>query len=292
MTGTSFGALVEDAVQILIRTGTVIAPREDAEALAAHVFGPDAVGRPSDGELDGRLAAEYRTLVDRRADGVPLGHLTGVAALGGIEVTVGPGVFVPRAQSEAVLSTGLRAIADLTGPLVVDLCTGSGAVALAIAHHRPDATVHAVECDPVALDFARRNSADRTALGDTAIVLHQADVTRPGMLSGLSGRADLVLANPPFMPDDAEVPAEFGVHQPRQAVFGGPDGLHVIRHVADAAARLLGPGGRLVVEHGHLHAETVPVLLRADDRFEEVSGHLDQYGWPLYSMATRRRAHG
>lgn len=87
------------------------------------------------------------------------------------------------------------------------------------------------------------------------------------------------------MPDDAEVPAEFGVYQPRLAVFGGPDGLHVIRHVVEAAARLLRPGGTLVVEHGHLHAAAVAGLCLADPRFTEVSSHLDQYGWPLYAAA-------
>lgn len=285
--GTTIGTLIEDAVRTLADTGTVIGPRPDAEALAAHLFGAgparsDLDGTPGEGE-----AARYQELVARRAAGVPLGHLTGVAELAGVEVAVGPGVFVPRAQSESMLAEGMGAIEGVDRPLVVDLCTGSGAIALALAHHRPRAAVHAVDCDPVALEFARSNRARRAALGDTPIELHRADVFAPGLLAELDGTVDLVVTNPPFMPDGAEVPAEFGVYQPRRAVFGGPDGLHVIRQVVEVAARVLRPGGTLVVEHGHLHASAVSQLLGADPRYTGVAGHQDQYGWPLYAVARR-----
>ncbi|GAB2724664.1 N5-glutamine methyltransferase family protein [Kitasatospora kifunensis] len=287
MHGTTLRELIEDAVDTLVRTGAVIAPRQDAEALVATAFGAQPADLPLDQAPEASPAEEFDRLVGRRAEGVPLGHLTGSVLLGGVELTVGPGVFVPREQSEAVLARGLGALEQVALPLVVDLCAGSAAFALALAHQRLDATVHAVECDPVALDFARRNSERQVALGEPAIVLHQADVADPDLLADLAGRVDLVLANPPFMPEEAEVPAEFGVHQPRQAVFAGPDGLRVIRQTIEAAARLLAPGATLVLEHGHLHAETVPALLRADNRFEQVSGHLDQYGWPLFAVATR-----
>ncbi len=283
-------AHVEDAVHALGRSGAVMAPRAEAEALAAHVFGAPVDSLPPGTEPGDESATRFQALVARRGEGVPLGYLTGRAALSGIEVEVGPGVFVPMIVSEATLASGLKAIADNPAPTVVDLCTGSGAFALAVAHHTPGARVHAVELDQAALDYARRNSARRTALGDTPIVLHQADVTRPLTLAELDGTVDLVLSSPPYTPDEAPVPAEFGVHQPRDAVFGGPDGLRVTRHVVETAARLLRPGGTLVIEHGPFHAESVPGLLRADERFEDVSDHPDAYvGHPLYAQATRSR---
>jgi release factor glutamine methyltransferase len=281
---------VEDAVQILLRTGAVLAAQAEAEALAAHAFGAPADTLPPDGEPDDASAARFRELVARRSEGVPLGYLTGRAAFSGIDVEVGPGVFVPMIVSEATLAAGLTAVADIDAPLVVDLCAGSAAFALALAHRTPNATVHAVELDPDALDYARRNSARRTALGDPPVVLHQADVAQPTTLAALDGTVDLVLSSPPYIPDETGVPAEFGVHQPRQAVFSGPDGLSVTRHVVAAAARLLRPGGTLVLEHGPLHAATVPALLRADGRFDEVSAHCDAYvGHPLYARAVRGR---
>ncbi|MGH3378538.1 MAG: N5-glutamine methyltransferase family protein [Actinoallomurus sp.] len=282
------GALIEDAIQDLVDTGAVINPRKDAETLAAHLLGAEEAARLTDQELDDQRAKEYRALVDQRVAGVPLGHLTGFAVLGDVEVAVGPGVFVPRVQTETTLAAGLGAVEDVADPLVVDFCTGSGAVALAAAHHRPDATVHAVDFDPVALGFARQNSARRAELGDTPIVVHDADVTDPAVLAELDGKVDLVLALPPFMPDESEVPIEFSEHQPRAAVFSGADGLDVIRAIVTATARLLRPGGTFVVEHGHVHVETVPELLRQDGRFENVTAHVDQYEWPLYTVATRR----
>ncbi|GAA2113105.1 HemK/PrmC family methyltransferase [Actinomadura alba] len=285
--GTTLGVLIEDAIQVFVGTHLVIAPRKDAEALAVHLLGTEAASHTED-EAGDRLAEKYRELVARRAAGEPLGHITGVAGLRGVEVTVGPGVFVPRVQTEALLAAALAAIEDVAAPLVVDLCTGSGAVALAMAHERPDATVHAVDFDPVALEYACRNVAGRAALGDTPVVLHNADVTAENLLAELDGKVDLLLALPPFMPDGAEVPEEYSVHHPRQSVFSGPDGLEVTRHIADAAARLLRPGGTLAIEHGHLHGETVPELLRETGCYTDVTDHRDQFDYPLYALAVRR----
>lgn len=282
----TLGALVEQA-EHTFRLAGVMAPRVDAEQVAAHVLGVEPQDLPWDSELDEQVSARFAHLVDRRAERIPLGHLTGRAVLGGVEVEVGPGVFVPRLHSELVLASGLQSIRGTVNPVVVDLCTGSGTIALAIAHARPDATVHAVDFDPLALEFARRNSTRRAELGDTAIVLHDADVTCPGLLTQLEGVVDLVLANPPFVPDETELLPEYGVHHPRQAIFSGSDGLHVIRHVVGAAAGLLRPHGGLVIEHGHLHGTTVPGLLRADARFQGVSSHLDHERRPLYCTATR-----
>ncbi|MGW2254860.1 N5-glutamine methyltransferase family protein [Kitasatospora sp. NPDC001660] len=284
---TMLGDLLDEAVLILQGTAQSAA-RQEAEELAARVLGVDVAGLDPQRALDARAVRRLRDLVGRRADGVPLGHLTGRAVFGGLDLLVGPGVFVPRVHSELVLAAGLAAVAETETPTVVDLCAGSGAIGLALAHVRPDARVHAVEFDPVAADFARRNAARRAALGDTGVTVHEGAADRAGALTGLAAGTDLVLANPPFMPDAADVPDEFGRYQPRQAVFGGADGLRVVRQVVEAAAGLLRPGGTLVVEHGHLHGATVPALLRESGRFTDVSCRPDHDGWPLYSSAVAR----
>ncbi|MFJ2805916.1 N5-glutamine methyltransferase family protein [Kitasatospora sp. NPDC087271] len=277
------GDLLDEAV-LMLRSADA---RQDAEELAARVLGVESTGLDPRRDVDGRSVRRLRDLVGRRADGVPLGHLIGRTVFAGLELLVGPGVFVPRVHSELVLAAGLESLGDAAGPTVVDLCAGSGAIGLALAHARPDARVHAVDFDPVAADFARRNAARRAALGDTEVSVHEGVAGRAGALTGLAGEADLVLANPPFMPDAADVPDEFGRYQPRQAVFGGADGLRVVRQVVEAAAGLLRPGGTLVVEHGHLHGATVPALLRESGCFAEVSCRPDHEGWPLYSTAVR-----
>lgn len=287
---TMLGDLLDEAVLILEKGTVGTDARREAEELAARVLGVEPGGLDPRRELDGRSVRRLRDLVGRRAGGVPLGHLTGRAVFGGLELLVGPGVFVPRVHSELVLAAGLEAVAGTQAPTVVDLCAGSGAIGLALAHARPDARVHAVEFDPVAADFARRNAARRAALGDTGVTVHEGPADRAGALTGLAAGADLVLANPPFMPDTADVPDEFGRYQPRQAVFGGADGLRVVRQVVEAAAGMLRPGGALVVEHGHLHGATVPALLRESGRFAEVTCRPDQDGWPLYSSAVRTEA--
>ncbi|MBV6701534.1 peptide chain release factor N(5)-glutamine methyltransferase [Kitasatospora aureofaciens] len=286
MRSTTLGDLLDEAVPILRATAQAEARRE-VEELAARVLGVEPAELDRERVLDGRAVRRLRDLVGRRADGVPLGHLTGRAVFAGLELVVGPGVFVPRVHSELVLAAGRETVAGIAGPTVVDLCAGSGAIGLALAAGRPDAQVHAVEFDPVAVDFARRNAARRAALGDTAVTVHEGEATRAGALTGLDRRVDLVLANPPFMPDAAEVSDEFGRYQPRQAVFGGADGLRVVRQVVEAAAGLLRAGGVLVVEHGHLHGASVPALLRESGCFADVSCRPDHDGWPLYSAAVR-----
>ena len=137
----------------------------------------------------------------------------------------------------------------------MDLCTGSGALALGVAAARPDATVHAVEADPAALAWARRNVATHVDAGGTPVALHAADVRWPDLLPELEARVDLVLCNPPYVPDGTPVPPEVAEWDPPGAVFGGPDGLEIIRAVVTAAAALLRPGGALGIEHDDTHGE-------------------------------------
>ncbi|MFG2193653.1 peptide chain release factor N(5)-glutamine methyltransferase [Streptomyces sp. NPDC048639] len=279
--------LLREAERVLTASG-VWGPREDAAALAAHVLGLTEEALKPEYPVPAAAAERLRTLVGRRASRIPLGHLTGRARLGGIEVTVTEDVFVPRFPTELLLRWGLSAVEGAKDPVVVDLCTGSGAVALAVAHARPDATVHAVELDAAALECARRNAAERAAAGDRPVAVHQGDVTDPVLLADLDGTADLVLANPPYVPVGTELLPEWGEHHPRQAVFAGDDGLDVIRRVIACAARLLRPGGGLAIEHGDAQIDVVPGLLAATGAFAEAEGHRDQENRPRYTTTLRK----
>jgi release factor glutamine methyltransferase len=278
---------VLEAQRILTEAG-VASPRVDAELLAAHVLGVQR-GRLSMVPLvDPPVVDALRELVSRRAARVPLQHLTGTAALGAIEVAVGPGVFIPRPETELLLAWGLAALEDVQRPLVVDLCTGSGALALAVAHARPDAQVHAVELQPAALSWARHNADARAAAGDTPVVLYAGDVAEPGVLGALDGMADLVLCNPPYVPCSAAVPPEVALHDPPAAVFAGDDGLAVIPDVVRTGTRLLREGGSIAIEHDDSHAEAVPALLAARRVLTDVADHVDLNGRPRFATARRR----
>lgn len=282
----TIGQLIDSAVGPIAESMSPT-PHRDAAELYALACGIDAADIDRDGDPDEKTVDEFHRLVDARTSGVPMAYLSGVAPFAGLDLRVGPGVFVPRRDFSDVLEPVLAHLTPTPSPLVVDLCAGAGAHALAIAHCRPDAEVHAVEIDEKAYGFAELNAAERTARGDTAIHLHRGDATRPDLLTGLNGRVHAVVTNPPFVPEAAQLPPEFAVHQPRVAVFAGEDGLDVIRGVITTAARLLRSGGLLVLEHGHLHGETVPALFATDERFSSVTLHQDRFGYPLYSTATR-----
>jgi release factor glutamine methyltransferase len=209
--------------------------------------------------------------------------------MGPIEVAVGPGVFIPRPETEVMLAWGLAVLEGVKQPLVVDLCTGSGALALAVAHARPDAQVHAVERDPVALSWARRNADARAAAGDTPVTLYAGDIADPGLLTTLDGLAHLVLCNPPYVPLSASLPPEVAFHDPPAAVFAGVDGLAVIPHVVRTGTRLLREGGSIAIEHDESHAQAVPALLAARRVLTDVDDHPDLTGRPRFATARRAR---
>jgi release factor glutamine methyltransferase len=257
----------------------VESPRVDAELIAAAVLG---VGR-------GRLALiesmredesdRFADLVGRRARRIPLQHLLGTAAFRHLDLAVGEGVFIPRPETELLAGWGVSQVKD--GDVVVDLCSGSGAVALAVADEARPGRVLAVERSPSALAYLRRN-----ARGSVEVVA--GDVTDPDLLRELDGRVDVVLCNPPYVPAGTPVPEEVSGHDPAEAVFGGDDGLAVIRPVIALAARLLRPGGVAGVEHDDTHTAAVPELFRADGRFDDVRDHDDLAGRPRYATARRR----
>ncbi len=277
------------AVKELSAAG-VVSPRVDAELLAAHVLD---VGRGRLLLIDAIGAGDRRRfedLVTRRAARIPLQHLLGSAAFRHLELAVGPGAFVPRPETELLAGWGIGAAAAAgPAPVVVDLCSGTGAIALAMADELPGARVTAVERSDAALVWLRRNAAARTAAGDPAIDVVQGDVTDPGLLRSLDGTVDVVLCNPPYVPDSTPVPEEVLAHDPPEAVFGGPDGLAVIGPVVALAARLLRPGGVVGIEHDDVHATAVPQLLRADGRFVDVTDHDDLSGRPRFATARRIR---
>ncbi|MCM6777872.1 peptide chain release factor N(5)-glutamine methyltransferase [Nocardia sp. CDC159] len=289
MTRLPLRPAIAEAAETLAAAG-VHSPRVDAEFLAAHVLG---VQRP-------RLAlvpmvtpeqlAQYRALVARRAQRVPLQHLTGTAAMGEIDLAVGPGVFVPRPETELLFAWALARLAALGHehpPVVVDLCTGSGALALAIAHARPDAQVHAVELDSTALGWARRNVDARAADGDTPITLHAGDVTDPHILSDLDGRVDVIVSNPPYVPIDAVLDPEVAQHDPHLALFGGADGLDIVRPMIGTIARLLRADGVAAVEHDDSNGSQVAALFAAHDGFADIVDHPDLAGKPRFVAARR-----
>ncbi|WP_026065645.1 peptide chain release factor N(5)-glutamine methyltransferase [Actinoalloteichus spitiensis] len=278
---------VAEAERILREAG-VASPRADAELLAAHVVGVERTKLTMVPLVTVAVVEELHRLVRERSKGIPLQHITGWAAMGAITVSVGPGVFVPRPETELLLAWGLAHLRRTRQPTVVDLCTGSGVLALAFANARPDATVHAVERDPSALAWARRNANALVGAGDRPVDLRFGDVGDPELLSELDGTVDLVVCNPPYVPEGTPVPVEVAEHDPHAAVFGGLDGLETIRQVVHCAVRLLRPGGALALEHDDTHGEAVPELLRARQVLTEVADHPDLAGRPRFATALRR----
>lgn len=257
---TTAGAAVRWAAARLAAAG-VPSPRTDAELLLAHALGTDRgeLRRLAilDTALPGDAPAAFAAVVDRRERREPLQHLVGTAPFRHLELAVGPGVFVPRPETEQVAQVAVdeaRRLAAARGgaPVVVDLCTGSAAIALAVATEVPSARVHAVELDAAAHGWAERNVAAVARATGAAVRLVRGDARTA--LRELDGQVDVVVSNPPYVPPDA-VPRdpEVAGHDPAVALYGlGPDGLEVPRGVTAAAARLLRPGGLYVMEHAEV----------------------------------------
>jgi release factor glutamine methyltransferase len=272
---------LRDATELLLAAG-IESARVDAELLAGYVLGVPR-GRLALARFDEATLARFRDLVRARAGRTPLQHLTGTAPFRRLDIPVGPGVFIPRPETELLVEWGLDVLATAAAaePLVVDLCSGSGAVALAVADEYPAARVIAVE--QAAVEPLRANVA---ALAP-AVRVRAGDVTDASVTGDLDGTVDLVLCNPPYVPDGTPVAPEVAEHDPAVAVFGGPDGLAVIRPVIVRAAALLRAGGHVGIEHDNTHGEVVPALLRAAGAFTEVTLHHDLAGYPRFSTARR-----
>jgi release factor glutamine methyltransferase len=278
---SSLRQVIDEATAALAAAG-VASARVDAELLAAHAAGTER-GRLMFTDPPPDFRPRYAELVAARARRTPLQHLTGTAAFGPVQVEVGPGVFIPRPETEALFEWVLAQ--DLPDqPVIVDLCTGSGALALAIATVRPRARVIAVENSAAALEYARRN------LTDTGVELLDADVTHVDLRHDLDGGVDLVVANPPYIPDGAELDPEVADHDPAQALFGGPDGMVVIDAIVTLAARWLRPGGRCGIEHDDTTSALTAATFRRGGAFTDVTAHTDLTGRPRFVTARRRPA--
>jgi release factor glutamine methyltransferase len=267
------------AAEAALAEAGVGSPRADAELLAAHAAGTER-GRLAVAEASPEFLDRYHGLVAERAKRVPLQHLTGTAAFGPVTVEVGPGVFVPRPETESLLEWAV-AQPFSRPPFIIDLCTGSGALALALSRNWPDARVVAIDDSQAALAYARRN------LADAGVELINADVTEQGLLPELDGTVDLIVANPPYIPDGAELEPEVAQHDPAHALFGGPDGMAVIDAIVDLAATWLRDGGRCAVEHDDTTSSRTVEAFTRIGRFDEVTSRDDLSGRPRFVTATR-----
>jgi release factor glutamine methyltransferase len=284
--GPPVAGRIRAAAAALAQAG-VPSPDYDAAELLAHVLGTTRPGLALVQALTEAQAREYDALVARRARREPLQHLVGSAPFRHVELAVGPGVFTPRPETELLAGWGVDRAGELVAagrtPVVVDLCTGSGAIALAVATEVPQAAVHAVELSEDAFGWAARN------LSGSGVDLRQGDMA--DSFPDLDGTVDVVLCNPPYIPLDAyeSVAAEAREHDPHLALFSGDDGLAAIRVLARVAARLLRPGGVMGAEHADVQGDSAPAVFAVNGRWLDVRDHLDLAGRPRYVTARLAR---
>lgn len=294
--GAALDRTLREVSETLERAG-VPSPRVDAEALLAHALGVPLAEVWRRSVLGQALPEETRgdleELVRRRAARVPLQHLTGVAHFRGLSLRIGQGVFVPRPETEVLVGLALDAVraAEAAGaatPVVLDLCTGSGAIALAIKDEHPGADVAGVEVSEDAHAWACRN-VEHTGL-DVTVLLGDAAASERVVGAWLAGRApDVLTCNPPYIPTGA-VPRDLEVrdHDPALALYGGStDGLAIPLTMAARAAALLRPGGVLLMEHADVQGEDLVRRLDGTGAWSEVIDHLDLSGRPRVVRAVR-----
>lgn len=262
--------------------------RVDAELLVGHVLGLSRGGVQAKAVTESGLSSDDTVtiagLVERRAAREPLQHITGVAAFRQLELAVGPGVFVPRPETETVVQFAIDALASTASPqpVGVDLGTGSGAIALAMATEVPHARVYGVEVSPLAYVWTRRNFSTVGAPNATPVFVDLADA-----LPELDGSVDVVISNPPYIPLGA-IPRdpEVRLFDPEIALYGGEDGLDIVRQVSSTALRLLRRGGTLVLEHGEVQSADIAALLAADG-WTAIAHHRDLLGRDRATTALR-----
>ncbi|MEQ4518563.1 peptide chain release factor N(5)-glutamine methyltransferase [Pseudarthrobacter sp. B907] len=282
----SLADAVREATAVLAAAG-VPSPKVDAELLAGHLLGVGP-GRLRAMVLgDTPAPAGYAELVAERAQRIPLQHITGVAHFRYLELAVGPGVFIPRPETESVVQLVIDWLKDRAGsahPKVVDLGTGSGAIAGSIAHEVPGAEVHAVEFSEFAHAWAAKN------LLPLGVRLVRGDLR--DALPEHNGTFDVVVSNPPYIPAEA-VPnePEVALHDPPEALYGGgADGMELPAAAAASAARLLVPGGYFVMEHAEVQAGWISAMLERSGLWSGVTTHLDLNGRERATSAVRKPA--
>ena len=300
--------ILVDAQHRLSNAGIDSAATESAELLA-HVLAVPRNRLFMQDTLDEDDRISFERLMAKRLNRIPLQHIMGTAAFRRIELEVGPGVFIPRPESELVAEAAIRFLNELTNPIAVDLCTGSGAIAISLAIEVPGTRVVGIELSPDAFPWLEQNIRKFDPV--VPVEVHQIDATdySAEVFVGLTGQCDVVTCNPPYIPVDM-IPRdpEVRIHEPAMALYGGADGLKVIRGIAKTAALLLKPGGLLVVEHADVQGpdagemSVVSVLRGAqldeelatyipgvpgDLLFAEVSDRQDFNQRPRFTVATR-----
>jgi release factor glutamine methyltransferase len=281
----TFKEFLQCGKEQLVRAGFA---EVEAEHLLAHTLGISRMDLHNPLTVENALSAigdltiveeTYWKLLDRRCAHEPLQYLTGVAYFRHLELKVGPGVLVPRPESELLVEAVLTRIEKMNGPVsVVDLGSGSGALALAIATESPQTHVIAVEKSADAIHWLKEN----VSFIDEKVRILESDVATA--LEGV--KCDVVIANPPYIPDNEALPKDVATHEPAVALFGGPDGMRTPRLFVSAAARLLKPGGFLAIEHHETQAEEVGDVLTLE--FEDILLHKDLNGRPRFTTAVRR----
>lgn len=263
-------------------------PRVDAELLVGHVLGLSRGGVQAKVAINASVSPDdaitISDVVERRAAREPLQHITGIAPFRNLELHVGPGVFVPRPETEQVAQFAIDALRAVAGPepIGVDLGMGSGAIALAMATEVTHARVYGVEVSPRAFIWAKQNFTRSRATNAHPVCIDLANA-----LPDLDGTVDVVISNPPYIPLGA-IPRdpEVRLFDPELALYGGDDGLDVVRQVSRTALRLLRRGGTLVLEHGELQAAQIAELLTLDG-WTAISHHRDLLGRDRATTALR-----
>jgi len=259
---------------VLLSQAGIESPEVDAQLMAAHVLGLSRGELQSklftNDEISEELSQSITNIFHKRSERIPLQHLTGIAYFRNLELFVGPGVFVPRPETEVVAQFAITALKEIPSePIAVDLCTGSGAIAVSIATEVPNSKVYAWELNPESEPWLLKNIRDN-------VELVMADIAADHRLfAELDGIVDVVISNPPYIPTDA-VPRdpEVRLHDPSLALYGGVDGMDIMRVVSRRALQLLKPGGLLVVEHADNQAQIVADLFKADG-WKEIESHQD-----------------
>lgn len=281
---SSLRSAINNATQSLI-DARVVSPSVDARLIAAHLLGVPptqlVLAEPYDG-----FDSEYTALIARRAVREPLQHILGSAPFGVHDLKVGPGVFIPRPETEVLAEW---AVEQAPRGTVVDFGTGSGALAIYIADRAKPETVIGVEKSPAALAVARENAAPFPN-----IRMIEGDMTDPDLLTELSRTVDLVVANPPYVPFTPEESGELQpeiYRDPLDAVFSGADGMDAIKGLLPVASRLLAPGGKLGIEHDDTTAALTRGLVEADGSFADIRNMADLTGRERFVTASKLRTH-
>lgn len=262
-----------------LREAGVDSPEVDARLLAAHVLGVAPLQLMfADAPAD--FGERYTELVARRAAREPLQHIIGTAPFYGVDLAVGPGVFIPRPETEILAEWAVRKLIDAPpAPTVVDLGSGTGALAIAVARARPDANVYAVERSEAARAYLQRN-VEKLAPQVNVVA---GDMTDPELLAGIG--ADVVVTNPPYVPETPELQAEVYA-DPHEAVFSGADGMAAIRGLVPVVKQMLKDGGAVGIEHDDTTSEAVQAELRAGG-FADVRPLEDMTGRARFVTASK-----